>query len=176
MKCDQSPKDTVEIPACRVTFIGSSTLNETGDWLNVRKIRSSLLELTRSASPGFGWRIQSVGTAPCAMAYRVEVGPRASIQLEKLNATVLSAVERKIIVVSTKCRCHGSSAARWYARRSFRAVQATGSATGAFRIAELVAPANHANRREQEIISARSHEARHRTSPSEGGLWECSFP
>jgi mRNA interferase RelE/StbE len=31
------------------------------------------------------------------MAYRVEVGPRASIQLEKLNATVLSAVERKII-------------------------------------------------------------------------------
>ncbi len=31
------------------------------------------------------------------MAYRVEVGPGASIQLEKLNATVLSAVERKII-------------------------------------------------------------------------------
>ena len=31
------------------------------------------------------------------MAYRVEVGPRASIQLEKLNAAVLSAVERKII-------------------------------------------------------------------------------
>ena len=31
------------------------------------------------------------------MAYRVEVGPRASIQLEKLNVTVLSAVERKII-------------------------------------------------------------------------------
>ena len=31
------------------------------------------------------------------MAYRVEVGPRASIQLEKLNATALSAVERKII-------------------------------------------------------------------------------
>ena len=31
------------------------------------------------------------------MAYRVEVGPRASIQLEELNATVLSAVERKII-------------------------------------------------------------------------------
>jgi mRNA interferase RelE/StbE len=31
------------------------------------------------------------------MAYRVEVGPRASIQLEKLDATVLSAVERKII-------------------------------------------------------------------------------
>ena len=31
------------------------------------------------------------------MAYRVEVGPRDSIQLEKLNATVLSAVERKII-------------------------------------------------------------------------------
>ena len=31
------------------------------------------------------------------MAYRVEVAPRASIQLEKLNVTVLSAVERKII-------------------------------------------------------------------------------
>jgi mRNA interferase RelE/StbE len=31
------------------------------------------------------------------MAYRVEVGPRASIQLEKLNAAVLSTVERKII-------------------------------------------------------------------------------
>ena len=31
------------------------------------------------------------------MAYRVEVGPRASVQLEKLNGTVLSAVERKII-------------------------------------------------------------------------------
>jgi mRNA interferase RelE/StbE len=31
------------------------------------------------------------------MAYQVEVGPRASIQLEKLDATVLSAVERKII-------------------------------------------------------------------------------
>jgi mRNA interferase RelE/StbE len=31
------------------------------------------------------------------MAYRVEVGPKASIQLEKLNAAVGSAVERKII-------------------------------------------------------------------------------
>ncbi len=60
------------------------------------------------------------------MAYRVEVGPRASIQLEKLNATVLSAVERKIIWLAQNAAVMVHRRLRWYARRSFRAVQATG--------------------------------------------------
>ena len=36
---------------------------------------------------------------PCLMAYRVEIGPKASAQLSELDPTVALAVERKIIWV-----------------------------------------------------------------------------
>jgi mRNA interferase RelE/StbE len=38
-----------------------------------------------------------VGAAPYAMAYRVEVGEKASAQLDELDAAIGSTVERKII-------------------------------------------------------------------------------
>jgi mRNA-degrading endonuclease RelE of RelBE toxin-antitoxin system len=38
-----------------------------------------------------------VGTAPRPLAYRIEIGPKASTQLNELDPTVGSAVERKII-------------------------------------------------------------------------------
>jgi mRNA interferase RelE/StbE len=41
-----------------------------------------------------------VGATPCQMAYRVEVGSRADIQLKQLDAVVGAAVERKIMWLS----------------------------------------------------------------------------
>lgn len=37
---------------------------------------------------------------PCLMAYRVEIGPKASAQLSELDPTVALAVERKIICLA----------------------------------------------------------------------------